>query len=108
MRRDCEVFIWVHVHRALSEGYTFFESENGVILCDGKDRDGVLPSQFFSVVIVLKGGLMLHPAQVRLLERLFTGCSRVYVKKIQGGFSGSLVLRTDSFDAEGQVNALPP
>ena len=47
--------------------------------------------RFFSVVIELRGGLTLHPAQVRLLERLFAGCSRVTVTKLHGGFSGSLV-----------------
>lgn len=40
---------------------------------------------------------------MRLLERLFAGCSRVTVKKMHGGFSGSLVLRTDSYDADGHA-----
>ena len=34
---------------------------------------------------------------MRLLERAFAGCSRVVVTKLHGGFSGSLVLRTDSY-----------
>ena len=32
-----------------------------------------------------------------MLERAFSGCSRVVVNKLHGGFSGSLVLKTDSY-----------
>ena len=39
--------------------------------------------------------------QVRLLERAFAGCSRVVVTKLHGGFSGSLVLKTDSYGPTG-------
>ena len=39
--------------------------------------------------------------QVRLLECAFEGCSRVVVAKLHGGFSGSLVLKTDSYDLNG-------
>ena len=38
---------------------------------------------------------------MRLLERIFAGCSRVVVTKLHGGFSGSLVLRTDSYGSAG-------
>ena len=38
---------------------------------------------------------------MRLLERVFAGCSRVVVTKLHGGFSGSLVLRTDSYGSGG-------
>ena len=34
---------------------------------------------------------------MRLLERAFEDCSRVVVTKLHGGFSGSLVLKTDSY-----------
>jgi 2'-phosphotransferase len=95
MRGNCELFIWVDVREAIRSGYNVVESTNGVILCDGRDGDGVLPPKFFSVVIELCGGLTLHPAQVRLLERLFAGCSRVAVTKLHGGFSGSLVRPVD-------------
>ena len=64
-------------------------------------------------LIDLRGGLKvgnakedLKPAQRRLLERLFLGCSLVEVTKLHGGFSGSLVLKTCSFDAEGCVARL--
>ena len=45
---------------------------------------------------------LLPSAQVRLLQRVFAGCSRVVVTKLHGGFSGSLVLKTDSYDREGR------
>ena len=46
---------------------------------------------------------MLAAPHVRLIERLFADCSRVTVKKMHGDFSGSLVLRTDSYDADGHA-----
>ena len=99
MRKNTEVYVWVNVHAAMDSGIRFFESENGVILCEG--FDGLLAPSFFSVVIEVLGGLTLEAPHVRLIERLFAGCSRVTVKKMHGGFSGSLVLRTDSYDADG-------
>ena len=99
MRHNTQVYVWVAVHVAMDSGIRFFETSNGVILCEG--FNGVLSPQFFSVVIEVRGGLMLSAPQVRLIERLFAGCSRVVVKKMHGGFSGSLVLRTDSYDADG-------
>ena len=98
MRRNAELFIWVDVHRAIAAGIRFTESSNGVILCDG--LNGILPPQFFTVVIELREKLMLSPAQVRLIERLFSGCRRVTCTKLHGGFSGSLVLKTDSYDED--------
>ena len=82
-------------------GLRFFESANGVILGDGRDGDGIIPAKYFSVIVELRGGLRLHPAQVRLLQRAFAGCSRVTVTKLHGGFSGSLVLKTDAYGADG-------
>ena len=38
---------------------------------------------------------------MRLLDRSFAGCSRVVVTKLHGGFSGSLVLKTDSYGLDG-------
>ncbi|KAH3759330.1 tRNA 2'-phosphotransferase 1 [Pelomyxa schiedti] len=34
MRGTCDTFIFINLERALSEGLQFFESANGVILCD--------------------------------------------------------------------------
>ena len=89
----------VNVHAAMDSGMRFFESANGVLLCEG--FDGQISPEFFSVVVEVRGGLMLKPQHVRLIERLFAGCSRVTIKKMHGGFSGSLVLRTDSYDVDG-------
>ena len=107
MRHDCSVYIWVDVARAVEAGIRFFEAANGVILCEG-DTDGYLPTAYFSVVIELRADLAA-PARrkqplVRLLERLFPGCSRVTATKLHGGFSGSLVLQTDSRDGDGRPN----
>ena len=51
MRGDAELFIWVKVHEAIKGGLTFYESANGVILCDGQNGDGIIPPTFCSVVI---------------------------------------------------------
>ena len=40
---------------------------------------------------------------MRLLKHAFEGCSRVVVTKLHGGFSGSLVLETDSYGLDGSV-----
>ena len=52
MRKTTEVYVWVHVHAAMDSGIRFFESENGVLLCEG--FDGVLAPTFFSVVIEVR------------------------------------------------------
>ena len=52
-------------------GLRFWETPNGVILCDG-DADGYLPQQYFSVTIWLKDDLATKSdkktAQLRLIE----------------------------------------
>ena len=47
-------------------------------------------------------GLALSAARTRLRERRFAGASRVDVRKLHGGLSGSIVLRTDPYDADGK------
>ena len=42
-----------------SEGYNFHEAPNGVILCDGKGSDGLLPVKYFTSVIDVKDGANL-------------------------------------------------
>jgi 2'-phosphotransferase len=74
MRHDCAVYIWVDISSALEHGIRFFESTNGVILCEG-DENGYLPPRFFSSVIELRG-VLAQPNYVKqplvmLLERLF-------------------------------------
>ena len=41
---------------------------------------------------------------MRLLELAFAGCSRVVVTKLHGGFSGSLVLKTNSYGPDGTLD----
>ena len=41
---------------------------------------------------------------MRLLEHAFEGCSRVVVTKLHGGFSGSLVLKTDPYGLNGSCD----
>ena len=64
MRSDAEVFVWVNVHEAIKDRLTFYESANGVILCSGRDGDGILPPDYFSFVVELHGGVALESAQV--------------------------------------------
>lgn len=73
------------MHRAIREGgLRFWEAANGVILCEGNDA-GYLPPDYFSVVIQLGDGLndvtyrnyRRKTAQLRLIERLYSGASYV-------------------------------
>ena len=56
------------------------------------------------VSLKLIGKSAFGEVTTRLLERLFDGSSRVTVSRLHGGFSGSLVLRTLSYDAHDQVD----
>lgn len=47
MRKDCEIFVHVDVIKAMRCGFSFFRSENGVILCSGDDSGGALPKDYF-------------------------------------------------------------
>ena len=49
MRQNAEVRIYIDVKEAMNEGFEFFESSNGVILCPG-DINGILPVKFFKKV----------------------------------------------------------
>ena len=49
MRADCQVHIYVDVAEAMKNGFEFYESANGVILCPG-DKNGTLPIKFFKHV----------------------------------------------------------
>ena len=108
MPRNCAVFIWVDVHRAIREGrISFYEAANGVLQTSGDD-EGYLPAQFISVVIQLRDGLAngstkKKKAQLAVIERLYSGASAIQVSKLHGGFSGSLVLHVDS-QTNGQPN----
>jgi 2'-phosphotransferase len=46
MRSNAEVFVWVNVHEAIKDRLTFYESANSVILCSGRDGNGILPPAY--------------------------------------------------------------
>lgn len=50
-RRDVNVLIYVDVTHAMSEGITFYQSRNGVILTAGVNDSGILPSKYFQRVV---------------------------------------------------------
>ena len=49
MRQNAEVRIYIDIEKAISDGFEFFESSNGVILCAG-DANGTLPTKYFKRV----------------------------------------------------------
>ena len=57
--------------------------------------------EWHDAMIQPQGSLSLTPTQTRLLERMFAGCACVEVSTLHGGFSGSMVLKTVSFDSAG-------
>ncbi|KAL3474198.1 KptA family-domain-containing protein [Aspergillus californicus] len=73
MRRDAQVLVYIDIRRALAGGCPFWRSENGVILSEGvevqgtaagtemgterKGEVGVIPIEFFDVVVERRKGL---------------------------------------------------
>ncbi|ORX92135.1 putative tRNA 2'-phosphotransferase [Basidiobolus meristosporus CBS 931.73] len=57
MRRNCTVFIYVDLKKALEDKVRFFKSSNGVILSEG--IDGILPVKYFSQVLDSNGASLL-------------------------------------------------
>ena len=50
LRKSCEIYIYINLEKALQDGYEFFESPNGVILCPGNSI-GFLPPEYFIKVL---------------------------------------------------------
>lgn len=46
IRNNCNVLIYIDTASAMADGYEFFRSRNGVILCAGNER-GLLPPKYF-------------------------------------------------------------
>lgn len=46
MRLDCTCFIYIDTEKAIADGYKFYKSANGVILCYGNEY-GILPAKYF-------------------------------------------------------------
>ncbi|KAI5638229.1 RNA 2'-phosphotransferase, tpt1 / kptA family domain-containing protein [Phthorimaea operculella] len=59
LRSNVEVYIYIDLKKALDDGIKFFESENGVILTEGKD--GFLNRKYFLKVIKVDTGEKLYP-----------------------------------------------
>lgn len=49
VRHNCEVIIMVDSQKALSDGFKFYESDNGVILCPGNEH-GILPAKYIKEI----------------------------------------------------------
>ena len=49
MRQNAQVRIYIDVEKAINDGFEFYESSNGVILCAGDDS-GTLPTKYFKAV----------------------------------------------------------
>ena len=91
--------------------YTFFEVEMAITgLPDTSfqttEHDGTKRKvhwwEWHLAMVQQSEDLELSDAQVSLLERLFAGSPRLEVSKLQGGHSGSIVLRTDPYGADGR------
>ena len=78
MRGDCDVRIYVDLAAAVADGFAFFESANGVVLCAG-DKRGLLPPRYFRRAVHKKRGRTEQGARVDLsgwrmnLAHLFLG-----------------------------------
>ena len=49
-RKSCEVLIYLDVKLAITDGYKFYLSQNGVILTEGNER-GYLPAKYIMKII---------------------------------------------------------
>lgn len=47
MRKSCQVFIFIDIYTAISDGIPFFRSENNVLLTPGVGNTGMLPIRYF-------------------------------------------------------------
>lgn len=54
MRTASDLLIYPDIEAALKDGYKFYLSKNNVVLSDGVNGAGVLPSKYFKYVIDAK------------------------------------------------------
>ena len=111
---NCEAYIWIKVKQALTSKITFFQSDTGFIVSKGwelkKSQSSIISSEHFDMIVELKGALsipLFPPAPpktplIRLIKTLHKGCKTVSANMMHGGFSGSLVLQTESKDLDGR------
>ncbi|KAK0163082.1 hypothetical protein PV327_006793 [Microctonus hyperodae] len=50
LRQSAEIYIFIDFKKATDDGMKFFESENGVILCDGNNKGFIEPQYFLKVI----------------------------------------------------------
>lgn len=58
MRKSAEVFIYIDVSKALSQGIKFYVSDNGVILSAGNEN-GIIPPELFLKVEDKQGNSLI-------------------------------------------------
>ena len=92
------------VEKRLTARLATLDKERGVAAVAGTAQVEVAaaPSDKPKAQVVLASNLKLEPEQEKLIELIFDGCLKVDVTPLHGGLSGSLVLRTDSTDADGR------
>ena len=59
MRKSCEVIIYIDIHKALNDGYSFLLSKNKVVLTPG-NKDGYLPNKYFKKMVDRKSGIEIR------------------------------------------------
>jgi 2'-phosphotransferase len=59
IRLSADVYIFIDTKKCATDKILFWQSENGVVLCAGKDNTGILPVQYFSHVTDKSGDVLL-------------------------------------------------
>ena len=59
MRRSCDIYIYVNVHKCVIDNIPIYKSDNGVLLTSGVGNSGTLPLQYFSHVTDAAGNVLL-------------------------------------------------
>lgn len=65
IRTNCNVLIFIDTERCLADGFEFYRSRNGVILCGG-NAQGCIPAEYFSRV----EDVVPDRARANVLERM--------------------------------------
>ncbi|KAG0242559.1 hypothetical protein BGW41_003917 [Actinomortierella wolfii] len=63
MRTSSTVHIYIDTAKAMKDGIKFQRSINNVILSDGKNGDGVIPPEYFSIVKTSSGKVLFPPTR---------------------------------------------
>jgi 2'-phosphotransferase len=60
MRKTCDVYIFVDVHKCVTDNISIYKSDNGVLLTAGVDDSGILPMRYFSHVTDASGNVLFN------------------------------------------------